>query len=109
MTIAEKLAQELEKCSIACYMSISESFGVSAIEAMACECPVVASNADGFTEVIEDGVIVKVQNSKRNSTAKVRLKVMSEDIVRVSATPSRKFHDRNSLIICRINSCTINY
>ena len=52
----EKLAQELEKCSIACYMSISESFGVSAIEAMACECPVVASNADGFTEVIEDGV-----------------------------------------------------
>lgn len=52
----EKLAQELENCSIACYMSISESFGVSAIEAMACECPVVASNADGFTEVIEDGV-----------------------------------------------------
>lgn len=52
----EQLAQELEKCSIACYMSISESFGVSAIEAMACECPVVASNADGFTEVIEDGV-----------------------------------------------------
>lgn len=50
-------------------------------------------------EVIEDGVIVKVQNSKRNSTAKVRLKVMSEDIVRVSATPGRKFHDRNSLII----------
>ena len=55
-TFIKKLAQELEKCSIACYMSISESFGVSAIEAMACECPVVASNADGFTEVIEDGV-----------------------------------------------------
>ncbi len=41
---------------IACYLSNSESFGVSAIEAMACNCPVVASDADGFTEVIEDGV-----------------------------------------------------
>ena len=42
--------------NIACYLSNSESFGVSAIEAMSCECPVVASDADGFTEVIENGV-----------------------------------------------------
>ena len=41
---------------IACYLSNSESFGVSAIEAMSCNCPVVASDADGFTEVIENGV-----------------------------------------------------
>jgi glycosyltransferase involved in cell wall biosynthesis len=39
----------------------SESFGVVAVEAMACGCPVVASDADGFTEVIvnnETGIIV---------------------------------------------------
>lgn len=32
----------------------SESFGVVAVEAMACECPVVVSDADGFTEVVVD-------------------------------------------------------
>lgn len=51
-----QLPQEMAKYNVACYMSDSESFGVSAIEAMACECPVVASDADGFTEVIENGV-----------------------------------------------------
>ena len=40
---------------MALYMSNSESFGVSAIEAMACECPVVTSDADGFKEVMEEG------------------------------------------------------
>ena len=34
----------------------SESFGVAAVEAMACYKPVIASNISGFLEVIEDGV-----------------------------------------------------
>lgn len=50
------LPKVYDRFSIACYLSVSESFGVSAIEAMACNCPVVTSNADGFTEVVEDGV-----------------------------------------------------
>ena len=33
----------------------SESFGVSAVEAMACKKPVIASDVDGFKEVIVDG------------------------------------------------------
>ena len=37
-------------------LSHSESFGVAAIEAMACEVPVVVSDADGFREVVPDGV-----------------------------------------------------
>lgn len=50
------LPRVFDRFSVACYMSLSESFGVSAIEAMACNCPVVTSDADGFTEVVEDGV-----------------------------------------------------
>ncbi len=46
-----------------------------------------------------DGVIVNVRNPVADGAHKVRLQVMSDRIVRVSATPDKAFHDRNSLII----------
>ena len=52
-----KLPQIYNGFDVAVYASItnSESFGVAAVEAMACGVPVCATDADGFVEVIEDG------------------------------------------------------
>jgi L-malate glycosyltransferase len=48
----------LKKMNIFCVASVndSESFGVAAVEAMAMELPVVATDVDGFKEVVEDGI-----------------------------------------------------
>ncbi len=46
----QKIVEFLNKLDLAIYPSRSESFGVSAIEAQACELPVIASDVDGFKE-----------------------------------------------------------
>lgn len=48
----------INKMDVFCLPSIldSESFGVAAVEAMACGVPVIASDVDGFTETVEDRV-----------------------------------------------------
>ena len=45
-----------------------------------------------------DGVIVSVQQADAGAAKKVRLQVITDDIIRVSATPKDKFSDRPSLI-----------
>ena len=42
--------------NIAVFPSLEESFGVSVIEASACEKPVVVSDVGGLPEVVEDNV-----------------------------------------------------
>lgn len=57
----------LNNMDIVCFPSLSESFGVAAIEAGACKRPVVASNVGGLKEVIIDnstGYLVGAQNSE---------------------------------------------
>jgi glycosyltransferase involved in cell wall biosynthesis len=58
--------------SVSVSVSNSESFGVVAVEAMACECPVIVSDADGFTEVVvnnETGFIVPKRNVEATAAA----------------------------------------
>lgn len=57
----------LNTIDIFCVTSIlnSESFGVAVVEAMACEVPVIATDVDGFKEVVDDnitGYIVERKN-----------------------------------------------
>jgi len=69
--------------SVAVFLSISESFGVVAIESMACECPVIVSNAEGFTEVVKDnetGFIVPIRDIE--ATAKAIQKFINNDSLR---------------------------
>lgn len=61
---------------VAVFLSQKESFGVAAVEAMACECPVVTSDAEGFTEIVENdetGFIVPKQNPDIAATAIYKL------------------------------------
>ncbi len=54
----------------------------------------------------ENGVTVKVQNPAENGPALVRLEVMSENIIHVSATPEKNFADPQSLIILPVQEQT---
>lgn len=70
--------------SIAVFPSIdnSESFGVAAVEAMACEKPVIASDVGGLPEVIENnvtGLIVPPANAEKLADA-VEILVRDEQL-----------------------------
>lgn len=60
--------------------SETESFGLSALEAMACEVPVIASNCGGLPEVVVDGetgYLAEVGDVE--SMAKYAIKILSSD------------------------------
>lgn len=66
----------LNNIDVFCVTSNKESFGVALLEAMACEVPVVATDADGFCEVMVDGqtgYIVEKKNVEKIAEALEKL------------------------------------
>lgn len=80
----DEVPSALNDIDIFCVTSLNESFGVAIIEAMACEIPVVATDVDGFCEVIEDkitGFIVKKCNI--NEISDVLFKLINDEELRI--------------------------
>src|SRR4029077_7555091 len=50
------LPQYFRACAVSVIPSLEEGFGIPAAEAMGCEVPVVASDAGGLPEVVENNV-----------------------------------------------------
>ena len=57
----------LKMCDVYVHSSYSEGFGLSVAEAMACGVPVIASDVDGLSEIVQDkksGLLFKCADSK---------------------------------------------
>ncbi|MCB2308241.1 glycosyltransferase [Clostridium estertheticum] len=63
----DKVPEYINMMDIVCLPSLSESFGVSAVEACACGRPILATNVGGLKEIIFDnynGFIIKQKSSE---------------------------------------------
>ncbi|HOM56820.1 MAG TPA: N-acetyl-alpha-D-glucosaminyl L-malate synthase BshA [Candidatus Latescibacteria bacterium] len=72
-----------------------ESFGLAALEAMACEVPVIASRAGGLVEVIEDGVsghLVEVGDTEMMAELATRVLKDQELAARIRAAALDRVH-----------------
>ena len=89
-----KVPNVLSQFDIFCAMSQRESFGVSLVEAMSMKKPVVASNVDGFKEVIDNeitGIIVDKNDTVQCKEALKRL--ILDEVLREKMGENGRFYD----------------
>lgn len=73
----------LSSTDVTLYTSINESFGVSLVESMACEVPVIASINPGFEEVLDNGKNgVLVNQFNPDDIARKLYELLSNDAIR---------------------------
>ena len=60
---------------------------------------VLASCATKHFEKTDDGIIVNISHAKDAALSKLRLQVLGNDLIHVSATPDKVFPKDSSLII----------
>jgi L-malate glycosyltransferase len=96
----EEVAPLLSISDVFLLPSAQESFGLAALEAMACEVPVVASCVGGIPEVIEDGVsgfLHPLDRLDDMASSAVRLLSDPELHRRMADAACRRVHDRFSV------------
>lgn len=89
----ETLADYYRNAALFVYPSLYEGFGLTALEAMACGCPVVASNTSSIPEICGDAAFY-VNPLETESIADAILKIASDETVKNNM--SRKGIERAS-------------
>lgn len=77
----EKLTKWYQSAKIFIMPSLQEGLGLVAAEAMACECPVIASNLDTITDLIKHNVDGLLVNSNDSQALAEAIKTLTEDPV----------------------------
>lgn len=100
----EKIPEEINKMDVLVNASRNEIFGVSTVEAMACKVPVIATDTEGSSEIILNGVTgftVKVGNV---GAIAARLLEFAEDRELIAKMGAKARGDVEDLY--EINKCT---
>jgi glycosyltransferase involved in cell wall biosynthesis len=83
--VSDALLGQLYRHALALVMpSLYEGFGYPLIEAMSCECPVIASNTSSLAELIEDGAGLGVDPTQTKSIIDAMNKVYMDTALRAS-------------------------
>ena len=83
-----RIREYLSAADLLLLPSQSESFGLTALEAMACEVPVIATRVGGIPEVVEDGgcgYLFEIGDVKGMSSAALRILSNESERVRLGA------------------------
>jgi L-malate glycosyltransferase len=73
----DRVAEVMRQCNVYCLPSDGEPFGISALEAMACGKPVVATNAGGLAYLVPDLGGRKVSPGDAKALAEALIEILS--------------------------------
>lgn len=74
-----KVSDYINMMDIVCISSLSESFGVAAVEACACGRPVVSTNVGGLKEIVIDNYNGYTVDPKNSDLIKEKLQILIDD------------------------------
>ncbi len=96
----EDLPYFYQSCSVFCFLSLYEGFGMPVLEAMSCGAPVIVSNRSSLPEVIGDaGLLVDPENIEQIAVSILKVvsdKKLREEMSKKGKERARKFSWKDS-------------